>query len=121
MTMRAKLLVPALAAALACLCGCDFEDFGGFNRVSRDFHYNYPLKTGGRVELETFNGSVEISSWDQNTVDISGTKTGPSEEAVDLLKVSVENTPDSVSVRVARPAERRNNLGARFVVKVPRN
>ena len=119
--MRTKLWIPALAGALLLLAGCDFEDLGGLERVSRDFHYTSPLKSGGRLELETFNGSVDISTWDQPTVDISGTKTGPSEDAVDSLKISVDNSPDSVSVRAIRPSERRNNLGARFVIKVPRN
>ncbi|HEV2447591.1 MAG TPA: hypothetical protein VGS58_16790, partial [Candidatus Sulfopaludibacter sp.] len=121
MTIRAKLLIPALAGALLGFTACDFEDFGGWERYTRDFHYSYPLKTGGRLSVETFNGSVEISSWDQDTVDISGTKTGPSESAVEDLKISIDNAPDSVSIRVTRPYERRNNLGARFVIKVPRN
>jgi DUF4097 and DUF4098 domain-containing protein YvlB len=119
--MRANVLIPALAGALLCLTACDIENFGGFERYTRDFHYSYPLKTGGRLSLETFNGSVEISAWDQDTVDISGTKTGPTQDAVEALKVSIDNSPDSVSVRVVRPSERRNNLGARFVIKVPRN
>lgn len=121
MNMRTKLFPFVLAGALFCLTGCDFEDFGGFERYSRDVHYNYPLQSGGRVSVETFNGSVEVSTWDQNTVDISGTKTGQSEDAVDALKISVDNAPDSVAVRAVRPTERRNNLGARFVIKVPRN
>lgn len=119
--MRSKLFPFALAGALLCLTACDIEDFGGFERYSRDVHYSYPLQPGGRVSVETFNGSVEISTWDQNTVDISGTKTGRTEDAVDSLKISVDNAPDSVAVRAVRPSERRNNLGARFVIKVPRN
>jgi len=119
--MSAKFLVPVLAGALLCLTACDIEDFGGLERYTRDFHNNYPLKAGGIVTIETFNGSVEVSTWEQDTVDISGTKTGPSQEALDMLKVSIDNTPDSVSVRVVRPSERRNNLGARLVIKVPRN
>lgn len=118
--MQSKLLVPALAGVLLCLTACDIEDFGGFERYSRDFHYNYPLKAGGRLSVETFNGSVEVSTWDQDTVDISGTKTGRNQDAVEMLKVSIDNSPDSVSIRVVRPSERHNNLGARFVIKVPR-
>jgi DUF4097 and DUF4098 domain-containing protein YvlB len=121
MTMRAKLLIPGLAAALLLLAACDIEDFGSMTRVSRDFHYSYPLKQGGRLSLETFNGSVDISTWDQDTVDVSGTKTGPSEDALEALKINVDHDADSVSVRAVRPVERRNNLGARFVIKVPRN
>jgi DUF4097 and DUF4098 domain-containing protein YvlB len=118
--MRAKLLIPILAAALLCLAACDFEDFGGFDRYRQDFHYSYPLKSSGRLLVETFNGSVEVSGWDQETVDISGAKYGPTQEAADALKVAIDNSPDSVSIRVTRPSDRRGNMGARFVIKIPR-
>ena len=118
--MRPKLLLPALAAGLLCLSACDVVDLGDMERFNRDFHYSYTLGANGRLSVETFNGSVEISGWDQNTVDISGTKYGPSQRAADDLKVNIDNSPDSVSIRVLRPSERRNNQGARFVIKVPR-
>jgi len=118
--MRAKLLLPILAAALLGLAACDFEDFGGFDRYRQDFHYSYPLKSSGRLLVETFNGSVEVSGWDQETVDISGAKYGPTQEAADALKVAIDNSPDSVSIRVTRPSDRRGNMGARFVIKIPR-
>ena len=46
------------------MAGCEFDDLGGWT-LSQDFYCNYPLKTGGRITLESFNGSVEISPWDQ--------------------------------------------------------
>ncbi len=115
--MRAKHLL--LAAALLPLLACDV-DLGGFERFTRDFHYSYPLKSDGRLSVETFNGSVEISGWDQETVDISGTKYGSSQEAADSLKVDIDHSADAVSLRVAHPSEWRGNLGAKLVVKVPR-
>jgi hypothetical protein len=118
--MRAKLLLPILAAALLSQAACVFEGLGEFDRYRQDFHYSYPLKSGGRLSVETFNGSVEVSGWDQETVDISGTKSGPTQEAADALKVAIDNSPDSVSIRVARPSDDRGNRGARFVIKIPR-
>jgi DUF4097 and DUF4098 domain-containing protein YvlB len=118
--MRAKLLFPALAATLLGMTACDFEDLGGFERYHKDFHYSYPLKSGGRLAVETFNGSVEVSGWDQDTVDISGTKYSRSQEEADSLKIEIDNSPDLVSIRVVRPSMRRGNWGARFVIKVPR-
>jgi DUF4097 and DUF4098 domain-containing protein YvlB len=118
--MRAKLLLAIVTAALLCLAACDFEDFGGFDRYRQDFHYSYPLKSGGRLSVETFNGSVEVSGWDQETVDISGAKSGSTQEAADALKVAIDNSPDSVSIRVTRPWDRRGSTGARFVIKIPR-
>jgi hypothetical protein len=120
--MRHKLVVSAVAAGLFFLGGCEFDDFN-FNgeRFSRDFHYSFPLKPNGRLTVESFNGSIEISGWDQESVDISGTKYGPTQERADSLQIETGNTPDSVTVRAIRPSERRNNLGARFVIKVPRS
>jgi hypothetical protein len=120
--MRAKsvLALGGLSAALLSLTSC-IVGVGDWERYSKDFHSSYPLKAGGRLSVETFNGSVDISGWDQDTVDISGTKYGPSQDEADNLRVDIDNTPDSVSVRVPRPTERRNNQGARLTIKIPRN
>lgn len=119
--MHARLFIPLLASALLCLTGCDLEDLDSVSKYNRDFHYSYPMKTGGRLEIETFNGSIDISPWEQNTIDISGTKYGPTPEAADSLRVDVTNSPDSVAIRVVRPSMRRNNEGARLVIKVPKD
>ncbi len=118
--MRAWLAVPVFLAGLVGVSGCYIDDFGVFDRYTKDFHYSYPLKSAGRLSLETFNGQVEISGWDQETVDISGTKSGPGADAVDSLKIEIANTPDAVSVRAVRPSEFRHGWGARFAIKIPR-
>jgi DUF4097 and DUF4098 domain-containing protein YvlB len=109
-----------LAPALVSLTGCDFEDFGGIGKFTRDFHYNYPMNAKASLNLETFNGSIDIASWDQNTIDINGTKYGPTQADADDLQVNISHTADEVTIRVIRPAERRNNLGARFTIRLPR-
>jgi len=118
--MRHKLFLPAVAAVLFFLAACNIEDFSG-ERYSRDFHYSFSLKPNGRLTVESFNGSIEISGWDQNTVDISGTKYGSTQARADELRIETANTPDSVTVRAVRPSERHSNQGARFVVKIPRS
>jgi DUF4097 and DUF4098 domain-containing protein YvlB len=117
--MRAKIAAWAAVPALFGLAGCDLEDFGG-PRYNQDFHYSYPLKEGGRLSLDTFNGAVDVSTWDQATVDVSGTKYGPSQAAADALRIDIVDTPGSVSIRVARPSDFRGGRGARFQVKIPR-
>jgi len=115
------LLVPPVLAALLTLAGCDIEDFNGsWQHFSRDFHYSYPCAAGTRISVETFNGSVEVSSWDQETVEISGTKYGPTQAAADSLRIDIDRSAGSVAIRAVRPVERRNNQGARFALKVPR-
>jgi len=118
--MRAGFLRLLLPLPILFLAGCDIDDWGDMQRVTRDFHYSYPLHAGGRLSLETFNGSVEISGSDRDTVDILGAKYGPTPEAADTLRVDIDHTPDSVTIRAVRPTERRNNQGARFTLLVPK-
>jgi hypothetical protein len=121
--MQKQLLVLSVAAGLLGFVGCDIEDLdigGGSERYSQDFHYSYPLQPGGRLSVENFNGSIEISGWDQNTVDISGTKYARTPELRDSLKIEVDHTADAVYVRTVRPSDRRGNMGAKYIIKVPR-
>ena len=117
--MRALFLIPLVASSL-CLSSCYIDGVGWGEHFNKDFHSSYPLKAGGRLTVETFNGSVEISGWDQDTVDISGTKYGPTQSEADNLQVNIDATADSVTIRVPRPSLGRNE-GARFVIKIPRN
>jgi DUF4097 and DUF4098 domain-containing protein YvlB len=114
--MRTLLFLPAVLF----LTSCDFEDFDGVSRYHEDFHYNHPLKAGGRLSVEGFNGSVEISPWDQNTVDISGTKSARSPEDAAMIRLDIDHTADAVSIRATRPNMRHGNYAIRFAIKVPR-
>jgi Putative adhesin len=120
MQAKSVLALGGLSAALLSLTSC-IVGLGDWERFSKDFHSSYPLKPGGKLSVETFNGSIDISSWDEDSVDVSGTKYGPTQEEADNLRVDVDHTPDSVYVHVQRPTERRNNQGARLTIKVPRN
>jgi len=118
--MRALAVLPVLAA-MSMLAGCEIGDFdGGWQHFNRDFHYSYPCAAGSRISVETFNGSVDITSWDQATIEIDGNKYGPSQAAADSLRIDIDRGSETVSIRAVRPVERRNNLGARFAIKVPR-
>ncbi len=120
--MRTHTLVLPLAAGLLACVGCDIEDldFGGSERFTQDFHYSYPLQPGARLSVENSNGSVEITGWDQNVVDISGAKYARTPELRDALKIEIDHSSDSVHIRTVRPSDRRGNMGARYIIKVPR-
>jgi DUF4097 and DUF4098 domain-containing protein YvlB len=118
--MRAKsILSGGLLAALLSLTSC-IVDVGDWQRYSKDFHSSYPLKPGGTLTVETFNGAIDISTWDENTVDISGVKYGPSQYEADNLRVDIDHTSSSVSIHVQRPTDRHHNEGARLTIKAPR-
>lgn len=118
MLWKTALWTPLLFS-IATQSGCLIDDFGGA-RFNRDFHYNFPLQAQGRVSVETFNGAVEISAWDQPNVDISGTKYGPTQSDADNLRVDVDHSADSVSIHVNHPSDFRGNRGARLAIKIPR-
>jgi DUF4097 and DUF4098 domain-containing protein YvlB len=116
--MRRRTLL-VLAPALLLLAGCDFEDFGSSDRYNADFHYG-PYKSVSRLEVESFNGSIEITGSDQDTVDISGVKYAGTQELLNAMKIDVVQSGNSLSIRTVRPSERRGNMGAKYVIKVPR-
>ncbi len=113
-----KLTFLVLAPVLLFLAGCDLEDLGSSDRFTADFHYG-SLKAR-RLSVENFNGSIEIASWDQDSIDISGVKYAGTAELRDAMKIDVAATGDTLHVRTVRPSERHGNMGAKYVIKVPR-
>ena len=121
--IRAAFLPLSLALLLT---GCEFDDhsWGSSDKFKEDFHKTYPLKGGGRVSVENFNGSVEITAWDRDEVDVSGTRYARTQELLDQVKVDVLASADAVRIRTQRPATDskrwRGGYGVRYIVKVPR-
>ncbi len=93
---------------------------GDFARYSRDFHFSFPMQPGGHLTVEGFNGSVEVTPWDQANADISGTKYAPSQSQADAFKIDIDHTPSSLSIHAARQYESHGSYGVRFEIKVPR-
>lgn len=109
-----------VAFSVAVLTGCDIEDFGSVNQQKEDFHRSLTMKPGGRLSVENFNGSIEIRGGEGDTVEISGTKYAPTQDLLDALKIDIVSSADSVRIRTVRPVDRRGNLGARYIIQVPR-
>lgn len=120
--MQRNWLALSLVFGTLTLTGCDIDpsDWGSSDRYKEEFSYQHKLTPGGRVVLETFNGSVEVLGWDGDRVDISGTKYASREEVMKDLKIDVISDPGSIRIRALRPIERNCNCGARFVIKVPK-
>src|ERR1041385_2248115 len=38
---------------------------------SKDIHKTFPLDSRGRVTIDTYKGSIRVSTWDRNEVDVS--------------------------------------------------
>jgi DUF4097 and DUF4098 domain-containing protein YvlB len=84
-----------------------------------DVHYSYPMQPGSRLTVENMNGSIQISAWDQNTIDISATKHADTDQMLAQVKVDVAVAADGVHIRTIVPPDA-HNVGVKYVLKVPR-
>jgi DUF4097 and DUF4098 domain-containing protein YvlB len=121
--MRIRSTTLFLTAMAVLLTGCDLEELGSFgdsHAYEKDFHYSYALKPGGRLAVENFNGSVEITGWDKDTVEIDGRQYASTLELRDAIKIDVTASEGLVQIRTIRPADRHGNMGAKYIIRAPR-
>ena len=114
-------LLPVAAAFFQ--VGCFYiGDFGESDAYKQDIHKTVPLNAGGTVSVETFNGSIELIGWEQNSVEVNATKYASTQAAVDDIRIDVTPSSNSVHVRAYRPADAPwHRMGARFSIRVPHN
>ena len=120
--MTRKMLL-ALAPIAMIFTACDVEDMGSWgssDRFKEDFHYSYPLKSGGSLSIDNFNGSVEIISWEKDEVEVNGTKYAASEDLLRQIKIEAESQSTSLRLRTVKPDGRRGNCGAKYILRVPK-
>src|SRR6202051_4184600 len=112
-----------LTAIAALLTGGDRDRLGSCgdsHAYEKDFHYSYALKPGGRLAVENFNGSVEITGWDKDTVEIDGRQYASTLALRDAIKIDVAASEGLVQIRTIRPAERHGNMGVKYIIRAPR-
>jgi DUF4097 and DUF4098 domain-containing protein YvlB len=81
------------------------------------------------VHLVTFDGSIEVRTWDHNEVLVEIEKRGQTKDAVDSIQLTADQTGSRVQVEARRPDGGQAMLGfglrmsrsANFVATVPRN
>lgn len=84
------------------------------------FERQVPLAAGGTFSLVNVNGSVHVQGWEAERVEIRAVKTARSSgRDADRVRILVENTPDSVSVRTEYPRARGVDVSVDFLVRVP--
>jgi DUF4097 and DUF4098 domain-containing protein YvlB len=111
----------AVCALALMLTGCDdWGDWGSMSRHKEEFRFTETVKPGTRLSVETMNGSVEIVAGEGDQVDIRGTKFASTLELLRALKIDVVNTGDTLRIRTIPPSAHRGNMGARYILQVPR-
>lgn len=94
-----------LLASLPALSGCHgwAIGMGNMDRVREDFRFDRPLQSGGRLEVENANGSVEIVAWEKDSVEITGTKYSDTREHLHQVRIDVNSSPEVLRIRTIGP------------------
>jgi hypothetical protein len=116
-----------LCAAVVSLAACEVN-LNSEGIVSRETK-SFKVTGTPDVQLETFDGSIEVHSWDRSEVEVEIEKRAMEQSLVDEIKVSAEQEGDRVVIKVTGPT-RRDSEGiqigmhvsptARLRVAVPR-
>jgi DUF4097 and DUF4098 domain-containing protein YvlB len=111
--IRASVLGVLMAVAFA---------ITGAAQVTEEFHRTVPLSSAGRVSLENINGSVTITGWERNEVQIDAVKKARDQQRLDEATIEVDASSDSVRIKTKYPEHRNNNNPATvtYELHVPR-
>src|SRR6185503_5643532 len=100
-------LTTAMLLPLA-LGACVVVDSQG--HITRD-EKRFTVAGPPELKLTTFDGSIEIRATDTKSVLVEIEKRGPSQEAIDELKVETRQDGDRIEVEVKRPPKDAMMLG----------
>ena len=68
---------------------------------SKDIHRTFPLDGRGRVTIDTYKGSIRVSTWDRNEIDVAvriEEDGGPFAQTVDRSDVRFDASPSDVRI-----------------------
>jgi hypothetical protein len=96
---RALLLVAA-----ATLAGCEVN----LNSEGIVAHEVKTFQVGGtpEIQLETFDGAIDVHSWDRSEVEVDIEKRAMEQSLVDQMRVTAEQQGDRIVVKVSGPGRR---------------
>jgi len=69
-----------------------------FADVSEELSYTFKLEEGGRFSLENVNGNVTVTGVSGNVVEIVAVKKASNQEALDNIRILIDETPASIRV-----------------------
>ena len=99
--------------------------------VSEEFHQTYSLGAGGRVSLNNINGSVRVTAWDRDEVQVDAVKWAHSQERLAEVKIIVDVTANGIRIKTEYPSSsttwtddedrrHRNPATVEYTLSVPR-
>ena len=115
-----SVLVVAFGAA-GCVVSVDSSEY-----TARE-EKRFEVRGEPEVRLVTFDGSVEIRSWDQQAVAVEIEKRGQDKEQAEAIEVRAEQSGDVIRIEVKKPAAGTRDLigfkvspSAKIIASVPR-
>jgi DUF4097 and DUF4098 domain-containing protein YvlB len=114
-------LVVPVFLALGCTVTLDSQ-----SQIARD-EKQFTVSGRPEVHVTTFDGAIDVQSWDKPDVLVQIEKRGPTREAVEALEVKAEQNGNRVDLEVRKPLGDTFTIGfhrsasAKLVVSVPRN
>jgi DUF4097 and DUF4098 domain-containing protein YvlB len=119
--VRAALLLPAIVAA-----ACVHVDTQGHS--VREEH-RFKVTGQPDLRLTTFDGPIEIRSWDQPEVLVEVEKRAPARESLDRIEVKVNQEGNRIELEARRPMSGESFIGiginvspqVRYIATLPRN
>lgn len=116
-----------VAAAVVTLAGCEVN-LNSEGIISRDTK-TFTVSGAPEVEVATFDGAIEIHSWDRKEVEVEIEKRAMDQRTVDEMKVVAEQSGNKIVVKITGPPRRDTDAiqigvhfgpSARLRVAVPR-
>ena len=121
-------LATALIVSSTLFAGCEVN-LNSEGLSSRDVK-NFKISGQPELVLNTFDGAIEVHSWDKNEVEVEIEKRAMEQALLDDIKVSADQQGDKITITVTGPARGERHgmtIGmhvsptARLRVVVPRN
>lgn len=111
------------SVALAAESSFSLDDFFSSlfgKEKSEEFNKVLPLKPDGTFSLKNVNGSITVTTWKEEKVEIKALKTTKGDpDKLKQVKIEIESTPNSVSVDTVYPRGRNIRVNVKYEVKVP--
>jgi DUF4097 and DUF4098 domain-containing protein YvlB len=100
--------------------------------LREEFHQTYPLAAGGRVSLENVNGSLRITAWDRDQVQVDAVKHAYTRERLAEVEIKIDAGADAVRIRTQymggdqtfrsdEDGRRNNPASVEYTLTVPRS
>jgi hypothetical protein len=109
---KAEVVAVVLAAAAILAAPC--------LAVDEVFQQTYPLPAGGSFELQNVNGSVHVSAWEREEVEVYAKKTARQDPSdLKRVEIEVEARANEVSVQTRYPQEGGVEVYVEYHIRVP--